>query len=451
MRFHLRACIRAVCSLGILLAHSSWALAQARGQQLSLADALDIARRTSPDVRAAREAVAAAEGRERQARAFPNPTFAYGREQTSAPGVRNSQNVAALEQRLELGGIRSARQDVAHLRSEAAAARLVVAQSQVVFETTRAYAAALAADRRAGLATQVAEAFSRALGISEQRLASGDVSGYAHRRVRLEAARYAVLKAEAVLARRAARVALGALLSGSADSLAFLEISLSDTLPPTAQSVRTAVRGDASVIPDTLLRVAVQARADLRAARLEADVARAEARLATSERVPLPVISLGFKDEALASSDARATGFVAGISLALPLWDRRDGAVAAAQADIRRRDADVDALRRRVLRDAADAYDAYAALAAQLEALTPLLGLETDNALRAVQVAYTEGEATLVEYLDAVRTYHDAETGLATLRAEVLVRRAALERALGSDLTSVPVPPAGAAAPASNR
>ncbi|HVE78793.1 MAG TPA: TolC family protein, partial [Gemmatimonadaceae bacterium] len=184
---------------------------------LSLAEARAAARRTSPDLAAAREAVAAAAARERQAAAFPNPTLAYGREQTSADGQTNSQNIATLEQPLELGGIRGARRDAARLRREALEARLAAAEIQLDFDVARAYALALAADRRATLADQAAGAFGQALRISERRLAAGDVSGYANRRMRLEAARYAALRAEAELARRSARLALAALVARSAD------------------------------------------------------------------------------------------------------------------------------------------------------------------------------------------------------------------------------------------
>jgi outer membrane protein TolC len=82
-----------------------------------------------------------------------------------------------------------------------------------------------------------------------------------------------------------------------------------------------------------------------------------------------------------------------------------------------------------------EAYDGYRALAAQLEILAPELGGETRVAMRAVQVAYSEGDATVVEWLDAVRAYQEAESSFATLRAEAMIRRAALERALGTPLS----------------
>jgi cobalt-zinc-cadmium efflux system outer membrane protein len=409
---------------------------------LTLAQAIDAARHASPDVRAAREAFAAATAREHQAAAYPNPTVSYGREQTSAAGQTNAQNIAAIEQRLELGGVRSARADAARLRRETAAARLDASLVQLDFETTRAYALVLAADRRAVLAEQATEAFAQARAVSDRRLAAGDVSGYAHRRIRLEAARYAAVRAEAGLARRAARLALITLVSGTADSIASLDVALADSLPafarltPRSTAAVPNVEATTGATPDSLVQRALRSRPDFRAVELEADVARAESRLTARERTPAPAVSLGFKNERIVGAPQQANGFTAGVSISLPIWDRRAGAIAAADAESRRRVAEADALRRRVVREVAEAYDGYAALETQLDVLAPELGNETRVAMRAVQVAYTEGEATVVEWLDAVRAYQEAESSFATLRAEAMIRRAALERALGAPLSS---------------
>ena len=93
-------------------------------------------------------------------------------------------------------------------------------------------------------------------------------------------------------------------------------------------------------------------------------------------------------------------------------------------------------MRRRVAREVAEAYDAWRTAEEQRAALAPQLGAESRAALRAVQVAYAEGEVTLVEWLDAVRAYQEAESTFANLQAEVLIRRAALERAVGARLSA---------------
>ena len=98
--------------------------------------------------------------------------------------------------------------------------------------------------------------------------------------------------------------------------------------------------------------------------------------------------------------------------------------------------AEGDAVRRRVAREVGEAAGALAAAEAQLAALAAHVGEDARIAVRAVQASYAEGEITLVEWLDAVRAYQDAESTFATLQAEVAVRRAALARAVGVSLTS---------------
>jgi cobalt-zinc-cadmium efflux system outer membrane protein len=131
---------------------------------------------------------------------------------------------------------------------------------------------------------------------------------------------------------------------------------------------------------------------------------------------------------------------VAGVSLPLPLFDRGGGAVAASAAEARRRSAETEALRRRVVREVGEAAAALGALSEEIGALAPQLGPESELALRAARTAYGEGEITLAEFLDAVRAYQEAEASYATLCAEVLIRRAALERAVGTRIHGPPSP-----------
>jgi len=197
--------LRAASLAGFVLAALAWLPRPATSQQaprpLTLEEARAAARRVSPDLAAARAAVDAASARARQAGAPTNPTVSYAYEETSAGGQRNSQSIAALEQPLELTGVRGARHDAARLRQEAAEADLRAAEGQVGFEVTRAYALAQAADERMALADRAATAFDRAQRVTGARLVAGDVSGYEARRIRLEGARYAALRAEAALAR----------------------------------------------------------------------------------------------------------------------------------------------------------------------------------------------------------------------------------------------------------
>lgn len=392
---------------------------------LTLPAARARAQQASADVAAAREAVAVARGLERQAGAFANPVVSYGREATGDGSQSTAQDVVAADQAIEWPAIRSARRDAARARTTAADARLAYVERQVTFEVTRAYALALAAERRARLTDTVATAFAGAVTVSERRLREGDISGFAARRSRLEAARYSALRADAMLQRRTALVALAALVGDSIGA---------DRVAPVPDA---PVLAPESLLPsDSLVALALNARRDLEAAALEVEASRAEARRTSSERVPALTLTVGTKREEVAGTTL--SGFVAGIALPLPLWDRRAGAVAAANAEARRKAAELTAFRRRVTREVMEAADALRAAQEQLQALGPAVQSDAAAALRSAQTAYAEGEITLLEWLDTVRAYQETEATIANLRAEVLIRVAALERAIGTPLIQEP-------------
>ena len=396
--------------------------------RLSLDQARTVARLSSPDLRAAREEVQAARGRELQAGAFSNPALTYSTERTSGSGQSNSQQIAGVEQRVEIGGQRGARRAVASLRRRAAEARVEAALASIDFDVAQAYAHALAADRRAALTHQAATAFTEAGRVSERRLAAGDISVYADRRLKLEAARYAALEAEANLARRSARIELSALLSGSADSISVASFLLTDSLPAAIPRLTS----------EQLVARALSGRADYQVASLQLEAFAAETRLASRERIPTPVVSGGFKTEKSDGITGSLKGFAAGLSMPIPLFDRRKGAIQAASADARRAEAERESLRRRITREVLEAHDALLAVEQQRLLLAPQLGAPAAASLRSAQVAYSEGEITLLEWLDAVRAYHEAESAYSNLVAEFLVRRATLERAVSAPLATLP-------------
>jgi cobalt-zinc-cadmium efflux system outer membrane protein len=418
MRIALRLACATAAACGLVPASVQGQAAPAR--PLTLAEARDSARRSHPELNALRAAVTAAAGRERQAGSLPNPTLGYSREETSRDGKSNAQDILSLEQPIELGGQRGARRATARSVREAAEARQAAGAARLDYEVVRAYAGAVAARHRAELAEAAADAFGRAAAVSRTRLAGGDVSGYQHRRLALETARYAALEAEALVARDSA-VGLLASLTGLVDVAGSLV--LTDTLVPGALPLGV----------DSLVALALVRRPDLRAAVLDAEAAGAESRLSRAERVPTPVLMGGYKHERSAEGES-LDGFVAGVSLPLPLWDRRGGAVAASRAVAEQREAEVEAMRRHTVREVQAAFAAHQALGKQLDALRGALGGEALKARRAAESAYAEGEIGLLEWLDSVRAYQEAETTYATLQAEFIARRAALERATGATL-----------------
>lgn len=392
---------------------------------LTITAARTAARTASAEVAAARATLAAAVGRATQARAYANPTLSVSREATSVGAQDNAQLIAAIDQAIEMPGARSARRTAAAVRRDAAAARLADAERALDYLVARAFADVVAADRRRALSDSAVAVFDAAVAISERRLREGDIAGHAVRRIRLEAARIAASRAEVVLAQDAARIRLAALISPSPDGRPFAGSLVAPSLPRAIASL------------DSLQAWAGQHRADVRAAALEADAATADAELAAAERVPSPTIQLGRKTETALGGQSLA-GYVAGISLPLPLWDRRGGTVEAAEADLHRRRAEASGAARRARSEVAVASSALRAVEAQLAALSAERMADAAAARSAADAAFAEGEISLLEWLDTMRAYHDMQSSITELQAIHLARVAELERAVGISLIEAP-------------
>jgi len=368
--------------------------------------------------------VAAARGEERQAGAFLNPALFYSHEQTWRSGETDREDVALVEQPLEIAGQRKLRQEAARIRREAAEEQLRAAERALDFDVATAYAQVVAAERKWTHSQEAARAFSRARATSAQRRQQGDVSGYEDLRMALEAARFAAIGADSERERRSARAVLASLLASSPGEAPLLE-------EPLVGSLDTPVPG----MPLAELRdVALAQNPEVRAAELVLLAEQAEARLARREVVPDPTIALGYKRQNVTEESGTWNGFAAAVSIPLPLWDREEGAIEAAEAEARGKAAELRRLRRRVALDVERAWVELQAASAQLDAIGPQLGADAEAALLAARTAYHEGEITLVEWLDTVQAYFEAESIYADLLADHFIRRAALERAVGASL-----------------
>lgn len=395
--------------------------------QLTLQDAQTKARGASPRLNAVRAATEVALAHERQAASFSNPTLSLGREQTSRGSEQNAQNILAISHSLDyLTGQRSARRAVAELHSERAQRDLVEAEALLDYDVAVAFARVWAGSRRAEIADQGTVAFTEATRVAEARREAGDVSGYEVRRLGLEASRFAAVAATMSLERREAQRELAGLLAipgRGADTLVVGALLF---------DARAAL-GELNV--DSLVARALRDRPDLQALELDAAIRDAEARLTSRQRIPVPELSLGYKSERVGDpiegSRSGFGGYVVSVAIPLPVFNRGEAAVAAANAETRVADARIAEARLRVARDVSDAVDALRAVELQRLALATHLGEEADAALRAVRLSYAEGEISLVEWLDAVRAYQDAQLAFITLQAAEATHHAALRRALG--------------------
>ncbi|ABS28274.1 TolC family protein [Anaeromyxobacter sp. Fw109-5] len=347
------------------------------------------------------------------ARRWPNPEATWSHEEVRPDGPAAREDVAVLSQRFDLSGRRGLRGDAAARRVEAAGAEAALLRLDVEAEARRAFAHALASERRVGILRAAVERLEGVAAAVGRRAASGDVAGYDRRRVERE--RLTALGRldveEGALAR--ARARLAALIGATDPSALALTGDLAPTSPP----------------PLATLAERLPSRPDLRALALEARAGELEARAAG--RWLIPEVELGGGVKTVEAGAGRDSGFAAAITVPIPLFAR-------GQDERLRGDARARAARGR-LSLALDAARAdVAGLHAEATRLAGAAGRYRESGaadsaalLRIAEAAYRGGEVGVLELIDGYRAALDADLSLVELEWAARRARIDLDRTSG--------------------
>jgi cobalt-zinc-cadmium efflux system outer membrane protein len=223
------------------------------------------------------------------------------------------------------------------------------------------------------------------------------------------------------------------LMTSAAVSVAEARAVLAAMLPRTA--VLTSVssgpdpRQAAAAAPEALITKASSARAELRALQQLAERATFEGDAARRARRPSPTVFGGLKraDDVA----GRDTGAVFGLSVAVPLFDTGGRDAARWTAERARIEAERASIEYRIRGEIAGASEV---LALRQTALVQEQDGASEELVQIAEVAYREGEAGILELLDAVRTSSRARVRMIDLRLEARLAQIALERAVGDTL-----------------
>lgn len=405
--------ITLTCVLGLTPIPAAGQVPAPVTRAITLDEALDLFARNNLELRLARADAVEATALARQAAAYPNPSVTGTHEPLSDGELSYSETYLNLSQRLEWPRTRSARQDAAHRAADAARARLAADSARLAFEVKAAYAAAVRAGRAEEVLTRVTEVFRTGERSAQERYEEGDISLYDRRRMRVERARYETRLAEAGLETATARRHLALLIAPEGDVVAYAPADALTALPPVVMAERA-------------FATALDRRRELTAAQAAVASARADATVARAERIPDVTATAGYKRQ----SDG-LTGAFLGLSLPVPLWDRRGGAVHAAEARLRAADSRAALTRRQVENDVRRALEGYRSLTRRAELLAEPVMQEAGDLLEIARVAYAEGEMELLDLLDAAEALMEARLADARLRAELWTSYYDLERAVG--------------------
>jgi cobalt-zinc-cadmium efflux system outer membrane protein len=364
--------------------------------------------RDGPQARAIR-AESEVTRREQLARlAYPNPTVMYSRESAGFTEFLQA------EQPLSLFGARAALS-----RAGVAATAAAEADRDVRLWLLRAEAAAAAGRLVAGQSRlDMAQAHAREV--------EGLIAILRTREREGEGSRFDRLRAEQEL--RDAHQ----LVTSAAVSAIEARAALSALLPRDIALTRVAGTLDPRPLPpaaDVLIAKATSTRAELRALQQLSERATAEAEAARRARMPSPNVFGGWKR----ADDVpeRLTGTVFGLSVSVPLFDAGGRESARWAAERARVEAERALIEDRIRSEIAGASEV---LSMRQAALAQEQQGAAEELVRIAEVAYREGEAGILELLDAVRTASRARVRSIDMRLEARLAQIALERAVGDVL-----------------
>ena len=375
---------------------------------LSLAQALDEAAARSPAVVAAEADVAAAEARVRQAGYRSNPELSLEIENFAGTGelrgLRSTETTVAVNQRLDLGGRRSARVNAARADLDVQQLRLHIAQ--------------------ADLAQSVREQFARAIAAKEKLAQAAENEGRAKELARIagilvDAGRDPPLRG--LRARSALAQAMAEREAAAADELS-ARSSLASLF-----GVNEPVGAVAGTTLDVVPReVNPAVSLDVRLADAERAAAQAGVREQLAERRIDPAVGVGVRH----IKETGDVGLVAGVSMPLRVFDRNQGNIEAARQASAAADARRASTLATVTAKARNAIANVEAARRQVEALEKAALPEAAEARRLADISYREGRSTLLELIDVQNAYTAVRTSLTEARLELSLATAELGRIL---------------------
>ena len=288
--------------------------------QLSLAEALSAALQNSPRLEAFDWHVRAAEARALQAGLVPNPGLVVEGENFAGGGDFGGYDAAEttvfLGQLVELGGKRAKRHRVAVLGRELAGWDYEAARLNVLTETTQRFVGALAAKQRLALADEILRVSRESLRATQARVRAGAASSVEQSRSEVVVATISAQRDRQEVEFDGAKRTLASSWAG--------EVRFED------------LTGDLTLLREvpTLERLtnALAQNPDL--ARWATEIAQRDAAVSLARARAIPNVTAGLGVRHFNESDDAALVF--GLEVPIPLFDRNQGARAAAAAEAHR-------------------------------------------------------------------------------------------------------------------
>lgn len=367
------------------------ALGSSAAGPLTLNQALELAEKNHPQFQVASAMLEAAEAGITTARAYPNPEAGVlaGHQRARVPGtVPGPVQVYSFAQPLETRKVRETRILAAELGKSASEFAQAEARILVRSIVRQAFFLSLRRKSELELATgnqKLVEDLKRRI---EVQVSVGEAA-------RLELTR---AEAEAAIARTSTKSAQLRLVTALAALRAAINIPQDEEIDPRGQ-----LDPAASLPPLNVLRAEVE-RNYPALRQSESEIRRADLRLQNelALRTPQPTLRSEYEHQPDVAT------YRVGVSLPVPLWNKRQGPIGEASAALRLATSTLNLRRLELFAQLESAYGRYQVASQQLAIYEEGVLKQAEAALQAAEAAYRFGERGVIEVLDAQRVLRGA-------------------------------------------
>ena len=376
-------------------------------------EGVDLARRSAPEIAAARARVAHAEARRSGARTMPDPvlTAGYGRATPDGGRESGSETGFSLSQSLTAPWGARSRKEAGTAAIAAAGLDVEAATSDVVLEAKALYYEAAIGEERAAALNEAAGDARALSDLVSKRAEVGEAAGVDRLRAKVEALRAASDARMAEAEADGAREALDRFLLGALGGDFIFPAGLDgEGNPP---------------VSDDEIAAGLAANPTLRAAQARIDAAHAALGAERAARLPGVELTAFTQNEIDKTSAGMTLGF------AIPLWNRNKAGVGVAGAELSEAQAAAAGLRARLEGDAARLVRRDRAAQSAADDYRREILPAARETVAIVRKSMEQGEARLLAWLEARRTYLETLRAAYDAELEAHVTRAGLERLIG--------------------
>ncbi len=359
-----------------------------RFDALSLEQAVGLAERQHPDLAEANALIEAAEGRVRQAGAFPNPEAIARIEQAPFKGrtLDEAEYLAGVAQPVPLGSRLSKAKQAEQLERDRRSKELEVRRRELRKRVHSAFATALYQEKALLTQKEIAGSTEKAVSMARVRADAGDALPEDVARAEMELTRTKVELRRTASLREQAMFSLAAAIGDPSLSVRSLAGELDATFEiPTLESLAA----DLSSNP-----TAVAADAAVRVESARVDLARAQ-------RIPDVKVEVLYRR----LQAEKENTFDVGLSIPLPLFDRNQGRLREARAELQAAEARSRMTRNELSLRLREAHSQLTSALAASRALQTEILPRADTVLRAAEARYAAGDASLNDLLPVRRDW----------------------------------------------